>query len=90
MAAASATVAAALFGEGMSSPLMDQIRERRGLVYYAACSADVLELCGQFVIEASTSPQQLQQRLLDVRYFLILTPLQTPHASIRASVTKSL
>ena len=28
-------VAAALFGEGMSSPLMDEIRERRGLVYYA-------------------------------------------------------
>ena len=53
-------VAAALLGEGMSSPLMDQLRERRGLVYYAACSADVLELAGQFVIEASTSPQQLQ------------------------------
>ena len=49
-------VAAALLGEGMSSPLMDQLRERRGLVYYAACSADVLELPGQFVIEASTSP----------------------------------
>ncbi|HJW10694.1 MAG TPA: pitrilysin family protein [Albitalea sp.] len=54
-------VAAALFGEGMSSPLMDQIRERRGLVYYAACSADVMELCGQFVIEASTSPAQLDE-----------------------------
>jgi predicted Zn-dependent peptidase len=53
------TVAAALLGEGMSSPLMDQLRERRGLVYYAACSADVLELAGQFVIEASTAPQQL-------------------------------
>lgn len=54
-----AVVAAALLGEGMSSPLMDQLRERRGLVYYAACSADVLELAGQFVIEASTSPRQL-------------------------------
>ena len=32
-----AVVAAALFGEGMSSPLMDEIRERRGLVYYASC-----------------------------------------------------
>jgi predicted Zn-dependent peptidase len=50
-----ASVAAALLGEGMSSPLMDELRERRGLVYYAACSADVLELAGQFVIEASTS-----------------------------------
>jgi len=62
-------VAAALLGEGMSSPLMDQLRERHGLVYYAACSADVLELAGQFVIEASTSPQQLQP------FFAELVPL---------------
>ena len=54
-------VAAALFGEGMSSPLMDAIRERRALVYYAACSADVMELCGQFVIEASTAPEHLDE-----------------------------
>jgi predicted Zn-dependent peptidase len=59
-------VAAALLGEGMSSPLMDQLRERRGLVYYAACSADVLELAGQFVIEASTSPQQLDAFFIEV------------------------
>jgi predicted Zn-dependent peptidase len=58
-----ATVAAALFGEGMSSPLMDEIRERRGLVYYAACSADVMELAGQFVIEASTAPEHLDELL---------------------------
>lgn len=54
-------VAAALFGEGMSSPLMDEVRERRGLVYYAACSADVSDAAGQFVIEASTSPEQLDE-----------------------------
>ncbi len=48
-------LAAALFGEGMSSPLMDELRERRALVYYAACSADVGELGGQWVIEASTA-----------------------------------
>ena len=59
-------MAAALLGEGMSSPLMDQLRERRGLVYYAACSADVLELAGQFVIEASTSPQQLPEFFAEV------------------------
>ncbi len=52
-------VAAALFGEGMSSPLMDQLRERQGLVYYAACSADVIDSAGQFVVDASTSPAQL-------------------------------
>ena len=54
-------VAAALFGEGMSSPLLDQLRERRGLVYHAACSADVNDLAGQFVIETSTSPAQLDE-----------------------------
>ncbi len=52
-------LAAALFGEGMSSPLMDELRERRALVYYAACSADVGELGGQFVIEASTAPENV-------------------------------
>ncbi len=64
------TVAAALFGEGMSSPLMDEIRERRGLVYYASCAAEVNELCGQFVIEASTSPDQLDEFLVEVRRLL--------------------
>ena len=64
-------MAAALLGEGMSSPLMDQLRERRGLVYYAACSADVLELAGQFVIEASTSPQQLPEFFAEVVRLLL-------------------
>ena len=54
------TLAAALFGEGMSSPLMDEIRERRGLVYYAACSADLDDLAGQFVIEASMAPEHVE------------------------------
>jgi len=59
-------VAAALFGEGMSSPLLDQIRERRGLVYHADCSADVTDLCGQFVIEASTMPEHLDAYFVEV------------------------
>ena len=69
-----ATVAAALFGEGMSSPLMDQIRERRGLAYYAACSADVMAPCGQFVIEASTAPKHLDE------FFAEVTRLLAEHA----------
>jgi predicted Zn-dependent peptidase len=68
------TLAAALFGEGMSSPLMDQLRERRGLVYYAACSADVMELCGQWVIEASTAPQHVDE------FFIEVTRLLRAHA----------
>ncbi len=58
-----AAVAAALLGEGMSSPLMDQLREQRGLVYHAACSAQLIDSGGQFIIEASTSPGQLHEAL---------------------------
>jgi predicted Zn-dependent peptidase len=65
-----AVVAAALFGEGMSSPLMDQLRERSALVYYAACSADVMELCGQFVIEASTAPENVDEFFAQVMRLL--------------------
>ena len=58
-----AEVAAALLGEGMSSPLMTELRERRGLVYHAACAADVLDLCGQFVIEASVASDKFEELL---------------------------
>lgn len=54
-------LAAAVFGEGMSSPLMDEIRERRGLAYYASCSADVYEVCGQFIVEASMAPEHVDE-----------------------------
>jgi len=64
-------VAAALFGEGMSSPLLDELRERRGLVYHAACSADVTDLCGQFVIEASTSPEHVDEFFAEVARLLV-------------------
>ncbi len=63
-------VAAALFGEGMSSPLMHELRERRGLVYYASCSADVNDLAGQFVIEASTTPEHLDEFFAEVSRLL--------------------
>ncbi len=56
---AASVLAAAVLGEGMSSPLMDTLRERLGLVYYAACSADLDDLAGQLVIEASMSPEHV-------------------------------
>ncbi|MBC7778694.1 MAG: insulinase family protein, partial [Proteobacteria bacterium] len=58
-----ATLAAALFGEGMSSPLLYDLRERLGLVYHADCSADVMDGWGQFMIEASTSPANVEALL---------------------------
>ena len=65
-----AMVAAALLGEGMSSPLLDQLREQRGLAYYAACSADVMDASGQFVVELSTSPAQLEESLRELTRLL--------------------
>ncbi len=67
---AAQVVAAALFGEGMSSPLLDRIREQLGLAYYIHCAADVSALCGQFVVEASTSPEQAQPLLAEVLQLL--------------------
>jgi predicted Zn-dependent peptidase len=66
-----AVVAAALFGEGMSSPLMHEIRERRGLVYYAACNADVADLWGLFVIDASLMPEHVDQFFAEVGKLLV-------------------
>ena len=63
-------VAAALFGEGMSSPFLDRVRERRGLVYHADCYTDVRDAYGQFVVEASTTPQNLDEFLLEVTRLL--------------------
>lgn len=63
-------LAAALLGEGMSSPLLDEVRERRGLAYHAACSADILPLAGQFVIEAATDPAQAETFLEAVAVML--------------------
>lgn len=63
-------VAAAVLGEGMSSPLLDEIRERRGLAYHAACTADAYPLAGQLLIEAATSPEQAAELLEAVHELL--------------------
>ena len=64
-------VSAALFGEGMSSPLLDEIRERRGLAYHVSCSADVTELSGQLVIEASTAPEHAEEFMVEMKRLLL-------------------
>jgi predicted Zn-dependent peptidase len=67
---ATATLAAAVLAEGMSSPLLERVREQRALAYHLGASADVLDGCGQFVIEASTSPQHLELLLQEVQAVL--------------------
>jgi predicted Zn-dependent peptidase len=63
-------LAALAFGEGMSAPLMAELRERRGLVYYAACSADLLAMAGEFVVEASFAPDKLAEVLTAITALL--------------------
>lgn len=63
-------VAALAFGEGMSAPLMAELREQRGLVYYAACASDLLVNAGEFVVEASCGPKQLDEALSTVGVLL--------------------
>lgn len=70
-----AVMAAAVFGEGMSSPLMDEIRERRGIAYYCSCSSDVYEHCGQFIVEASMAPERVDE------YLEAVTTLLAAHAT---------
>ena len=54
----------------MSSPLLGELRERRGLVYHAACAADRYESCGQFAVEASFAPDKLDEVLRGVMRLL--------------------
>jgi predicted Zn-dependent peptidase len=64
------TVAAAVLGEGVSSPLLQALRERRPLAYHATCAADVLDVSGQLVVEASTSPDMLDELVREVGVLL--------------------
>lgn len=54
-------LAAALFGAGMSSPLVNEIRERQGLAYSVGSSIDIGDNYGTFIIDALTTPRHLPQ-----------------------------
>ena len=63
-------LAAAVLGEGVSSPLLQRLREQRPLAYHATCAADVLAVCGQFVVEASTAPAMMEALVREVAALL--------------------
>ena len=56
-----ASVAAILFGGGMSAPLTDTIRERLGLAYTAESSTEHGDVWFNFVVHAITTPDKLEQ-----------------------------
>jgi len=54
-----ASLAVHLFGEGMSSPLVDTVRERLGLAYTAYSMMDSGDAWANFVVHAVTTPEKL-------------------------------
>ncbi|NPC55321.1 insulinase family protein [Caenimonas sp. S4] len=56
-----ASVAAILFGGGMSAPLTDTIRERLGLAYTAESSTENGDVWFNFLVHAVTTPDKLEQ-----------------------------
>ena len=54
-------VATAAIGDGMSSPLFDEVREKRGLVYSVGAHADLRESSGAFVVTAGTTADKLDE-----------------------------
>jgi len=54
-----ASLAATLFGGGMSAPLVDAVRERLGLAYSVGATADVGDVHGALVVDATTTPDKL-------------------------------
>ncbi|RZL53091.1 MAG: insulinase family protein [Variovorax sp.] len=54
-----ASLAAHVFGEGMSSPLVDTVRERLGLAYTAYATMEGGDLWANFIVHAVTTPDKL-------------------------------
>jgi predicted Zn-dependent peptidase len=56
-----ASVAAILFGGGMSAPFTDTVRERLGLAYTAESSTEHGDVWLNFIVHAITTPDKLEQ-----------------------------
>jgi predicted Zn-dependent peptidase len=56
-----ASLAATLFGGGMSAPLTDTVRERLGLAYNAQSSAEHGDAWFSFIVHAITTPDKLER-----------------------------
>lgn len=54
-------VASSVFGDGMSSPLFTEIREKRGLVYHTGSGQQLMDDTGYFYISAGTTAEHLQE-----------------------------
>jgi predicted Zn-dependent peptidase len=58
-----ASLAAHLFGEGMSSPLVDTVREQLGLAYTTYATLESADVWANFMVHAVTTPDKLDALL---------------------------
>ena len=58
-----ASLAAHLFGEGMSSPLVDTVREQLGLAYTTYATLESADVWSNFIVHAVTTPDKLDALL---------------------------
>jgi predicted Zn-dependent peptidase len=58
-----ASLAAHLFGEGMSSPLVDTVREQLGLAYTTYATLESADVWANFIVHAVTTPDKLDALL---------------------------
>jgi predicted Zn-dependent peptidase len=58
-----ASVAATVFGGGMSAPFTDTVRERLGLAYTAQASSEHGDAWFNFIVHAITTPDKMEQLL---------------------------
>ena len=88
-----ASLAATLFGGGMSAPLPDTVRERLGLAYTAQATAETGDTWSNFLVHAITTPDKLEQ-LLDAAGVLLrehaerIDPLQLERARNQLAVSQ--
>lgn len=71
-------LAAAVLGEGMSSPLLARLREQRGLAYHLGASADIGPVSAEFVVDGSVEPAQAVELLTEVREMLAALAAELP------------
>lgn len=59
-------VAVAAIGDGMSSPLFDEVREKRGLVYSVSAHTDIRHNSGVVTVTAGTTADKIDELLTTV------------------------
>ena len=59
-------VAIAAVGDGMSSPLFDEVREKRGLVYSVSAHTDIRQSSGVVTVTAGTTADKIDELLTTV------------------------